>query len=141
MRTLDPGFFAAETQYEAVREAPDIACLVGYTLLRTGDEALGRSLIEQAMTYGTVELPKYVRHAPQVINLHHCHAIRGDFEAALAVMESFLAHGHYDAWREPRLLEYFQPLHGDSRFEALMQRVEDEMARQRANLAQLEAGA
>ena len=45
---------------------------------------------------------------------------------------------YYDGWWWMRKLPVYEPLWGDLRFEAAMQKVQDEMAIQRANLAQRE---
>ncbi len=58
-------------------------------------------------------------------------------EAALEALEARFSNGGYQGWMFYRDLEPFEPLHGDPRFEALMQDVEAEMDRQRANLANL----
>ncbi len=138
---LDPRFFDLASQEAAIRETPGPACILGYAMLRTGDPELGRALIDQTIQFGTVELPRYQRHAADRMSLHYCYAALGDQESALGMMATMLEHRHFQSWWEPPRLEFFQPLVGDPRFEALMDAFDAEMARQRANLDRLEAEA
>ncbi len=56
-------------------------------------------------------------------------------DRALEVMATLYEHHHYQAWWEPRYLEYYDPLRGDPRFETIMENFSNEMARQRESLA------
>lgn len=142
-RAATPGFFQPETQRDAIAEKPFIACVVGYALRRTGDEELGRQLIASTMAYGANELSHWVRFADDEIDLPSCHAAAGRPAAALEALEARFNAGGYQGWTFYRDNDLFEPLQGNPRFEALMQDVETEMDRQRAELAvlvPLEAG-
>ena len=136
-RISTPGFFEPDAQRAAIAEKPQLACVVGYALRRTGDEELGKLLIESTIDYGLNELSRWVRHADQRIDLPVCQAAAGRMEEALEALETRFSSGGYQGWMFYRDLEPFEPLLGDPRFEALMQDVEAEMDRQRANLATL----
>jgi hypothetical protein len=134
-----PEFFDEEQRSEAVRVLTDLACVVADVLRRQDQQVMADALVEDVIGYTTDILPRYQEHAAYDSNLAYCLAYQGDFEAALDQLETNYRHRHFGFWWEPRLLELFDPLRGNPRFENLMQAFEDEMARQRANLDRLEA--
>lgn len=127
-------FFDPETRSLAVEERTAQACTVGYVLVKTGDPELGRALVEETISFTNDRLTKDTRHAISAANLDHCYAIIGDWDKSLEMMQTMFDHGHYTNWWERNFLEYFDPLRGDPRFESMMQKVSDEMARQRQSL-------
>ena len=64
---------------------------------------------------------------------------RGETEKALAALETQVDHKHYAGWWFMRKHPQWEPLWGEPRFEALMARIEEDIAVQRENLAQLDA--
>ncbi|MEM1412861.1 MAG: tetratricopeptide repeat protein [Pseudomonadota bacterium] len=135
----EPRFFSAESQDAALRDRHGDACFVSFLLLKTGDEALGEALLEQTIDYIDTELPSYAADPEQWGKMHHCLAIQGDFEGALNSFERGIEKGDYRNWWEVRVLEYFDPLQGDPRFEAVITGLEQELARQRASIDAWEA--
>ena len=95
------------------------------------------ALATDAKEFITQELPRYMEHAGSTSNLGYCYATLGEYDLALNQLETRLRNRQYNFWWQPQLLEMFDPLQGDPRFEDLMQAFEDEMARQRANLDRL----
>ena len=135
----NPGFFALESQGQQLKDDVGDACFAGFLLLRTGSVELGQALLDRTLAFIDEELPRYAADPEQWGRRSHCLAIRGRYDEALAVITRSFDRGNFEGWREYRALEYFEPLYGDPRFESLMTRVEDEMARQRASLDRLEA--
>jgi hypothetical protein len=132
-----PALFDEKTRDTVVALFPTDACVVADVARRVGEAEWAEALAQQVRDYVREDLPRYRQHAALELTL--CHATLGDYEAALAQLETNLRHRHFDFWWEPRLLEMFDPLRGNPRFENVMQAFEDEMARQRANLDRLEA--
>ena len=135
---MNPEFFDRVQQPAAVAAGGGNACIIGYALIRTGDPELGKALIDEAIRHATVVLPQHVRHAANLMSLHHCYAALGDTESALSMLATLVDHRHYQTWWELPRLEYFQPLVGDPRFESLLGEIDAEMARQRANLDRID---
>ena len=103
-----------------------------------GNVEFGRSLANETVTYIKDELPQFVEFAGRDGNIAYCHATLGDYDRALHQLESHYQDRFFPFWWEPRLLEMFDPLNGDPRYEDLMQAFENEMARQRAMLDRLD---
>ena len=118
------------------------ACIVGLTLARTGDEALGYDLLRYAASYWEQTAPLYTMHADR-FPIFECHAYLGDIEKSLAALETSLAHKHVlHDWVFIAANAELRLLHEDPRFKAMDQQVMTELTRQRENLAQrgIEAG-
>jgi TolB-like protein/Tfp pilus assembly protein PilF len=133
-----PWLLDQEQWADRIGMEPQIACATGFILTQTGETETGAWMVDTALTYLEQELPRYKQHPLMGTNVHHCHAIRGDYDKALQTVETLFDHGHFDFWWELPSLPYFAPLRGDPRFEKLLQRVDKEMARQRAELDHLE---
>jgi hypothetical protein len=126
-------------RWPAIIEARrDTACVAGWVLLRTGDEQAGADLLAAAAGYLESELPKFIEHADRA-EVYYCQAPLGARDKALAAIETRFAHGHYGGWWLLRHMPQMEPLWGDPRFEATLQRVEAEMAVQREEVIRMEA--
>ena len=69
--------------------------MVGWVLMNTQDEQLGRELAEEALTYLEETLPQYIEHA-DLYSGEVCHAALGDMEATLDSLQERVAHNHID---------------------------------------------
>jgi TolB-like protein len=138
--TATPGLFDRAQWPTAIAERPDDGCIVGWIMERAGDMKTGTELVQRSLDYMEQDLPRYVRHADRYW-IDVCYMAVGQPDKALAAIETRMNDGHYDGWWWMRRLPVYEPLWGDPRFEAAMQRVEDEMAIQRANLARTETAA
>ena len=112
--------------------------MVGLTLARTGDEALGSDLLRFAANYWEETLPSYIEHADRLPSFA-CHAYLGDVEKSLAALEISLDHKHVlRNWlwiaSDPEL----RLIHEDPRFKAMDQSARAELARQHENAIRME---
>ena len=111
---------------------------MAYVLTRTGDQQMGSDLSQMTLSYLENELPNYVEHADRY-NYEVCYLISGELEKAMDQLELSFAHGHYGGWGLWSQLDLYDPLRGTDRFQAMMQNIRENAARQRANLARMEA--
>jgi len=137
-RQAAPGLWEESARKETLVAFARDACVIADVARRVGEDEWAEGLAREARDYIMEERSRYMEHAAGQANLAYCHAVLGDYEAALSQLETNLRHRHFDSWWEPRYLELFDPLSGDRRFEDLMQAFEDEMARQRASLDRID---
>jgi TolB-like protein/Tfp pilus assembly protein PilF len=135
-----PQFFDRARWRAAIEDEPEKGCFAGWLMLRTGDEEMGQSLISTSINYLENELPGYIAHADRY-NGSSCYAAIGDYEKAMNVFEMRVDHKHYSGWWFLRMQPQFEPLWGTPRFEAAMQKIENDLAIQRANLARMDTAA
>lgn len=133
-----PQFFDRARWRTAIEDEPSYGCFVGWILLQTGDEEMGLDLINASVQYLENELPNYIDHADRY-QPAYCYMAVGEHEKAIQAVETLTAHKHYGGWWFMRKQPQFEPLWGTPRFEAAMQKIEDDIAIQRANLARSEA--
>ncbi|MFT5139037.1 MAG: TolB-like protein/Tfp pilus assembly protein PilF [Lysobacterales bacterium] len=135
------GYFVRESWRESLEGDPETGCMVGWILLKTGDVALGNDLLNMTEAYIVDELPSYIDHADRY-SVDSCYIARGRLDEALDAFETQISHRHYTRQFFLRLHPQYEPFWGNPRFEAAMQQMEDDLAKQRENLAQqkLEAG-
>ncbi|NNL96478.1 MAG: hypothetical protein HKO64_12725, partial [Xanthomonadales bacterium] len=136
----EPRFFDRSTFREAIEQQSTQGCLSAWLMMRTGDEALGQALLDMTIEYIENELPNYIEH-PYRYDYTGCYLASGDLEKAISAFETTVDHGHYSGWWIFTSLPWFEPLRGEPRFEAALQRVRDEMTAQRENLARIDATA
>jgi tetratricopeptide (TPR) repeat protein len=135
-----PQFFDRSRWRAAIEDQPERGCFAGWIMLRTGDEEMGQDLISTSINYFENELPAYIDHADRHDG-SSCYAAIGDYEKAISVFETRVDHKHYSGWWFMRMHPQFEPLWGTPRFEAAMQKIEDDLAIQRANLARMDTAA
>lgn len=135
----EPRFFDRAQWRDAIELNVGQGCGAAYVLMRTGDESLGRDLLNMTITYLENELPGYVDHAGAYDQ--GCYAVAGDLEKALATLEENVAHGHYSGWWFWTQLPQMEPLRGEPRFEAVLQTIRDQGVAMRTRLAAAENSA
>ena len=135
-----PGLFDRAKWSAAIEERPDDGCIVGWAMQLTGDAQMGVELVRTSLDYLEQDLPRFVRHADRYW-IDACYLAVGETEKAMRSIDTRISHEHFGGWLWARKLSIYEPLWGDPRFEAAMQTVEDAMAVQRANLAQMETAA
>ncbi|MDX1459736.1 MAG: hypothetical protein R3348_01650 [Xanthomonadales bacterium] len=130
----DPDFFSRDRWQAALRRDPAMGCLIGWVLMQTGDEELGRDLVDVTIHHVINELPKYIAHADS-ISIEACYLAKGDLDRALDHVETMVAHRHLEGFFFLRLHPNYEPLWGHPRFEAAMAEVDALIKEQRDNLA------
>jgi len=136
----EPRWFDPAQWREVLELYPGDACNAGLLLLRTGDEKLGQELLLASVDYLQNELPRYIEHVDRY-DVENCLLALGRTEEALAAIETRLSHGHLSQWWWLRRWPGYEPLWGDPAFEAMVDRVEQDIAAQRAELMRAESAA
>jgi len=135
-RWFDPGLWP-----DVLNEGTNDACWIGLTLIRTGDEQLGRDLLGYAANYWEQTAPLYILHADRYPSFE-CHAYLGEVEKSLDALEISLDHQHVlRNWLRIAANPELRMLREHPRFAAMDEKARAELKRQREHLAQLEAEA
>ncbi len=140
LQTAMPGMFDRNQWRAAIEEQPNDGCFVGWVMVHSGDEQMGGDLVRASLDYLEQELPRYVDHADRY-SVAACYMVLGDKHKALSAIETRVSHGHWVQWWFMRRMPLYEPLWGEPRFEAAMQKIEDDLVVQRAKLAQMETAA
>jgi TolB-like protein/Tfp pilus assembly protein PilF len=135
-----PGVFDRAQWRTAIEQQPDDACFVGWVMMVTGDQQMGSDLARASLDYLQQELPGYIQHADRY-SLDACYLALGEPDKALSAIETRVDHKHYGSWWFMRQMPLYEPLWGNPRFEAAMQKIQDDIAVQRANLAKMQTAA
>jgi len=138
MLSARPAYLDRDQWSRLLNENQQDACRVGWVLMRTGDETLGRDLLEQTIAYLDRTLPQYMEHADRYPSTL-CHAALGDIDATLESLQSLVAHNHIANWWEYRSWPQMRLVLDDPRFVELDQKVTDELTRQRIVIEALAA--
>ena len=138
---IEPRYSDPEQWSDILNEGTGDACIVGLTLLRTGDEQLGRELLTVSANYWEQTAPLYIQHA-DIYPSFECHAYLGKVEKAIDALEISLEHGHVlRNWLGIAANPELRILQEHPRFAAMDEKARAELERQREHLAQLEAEA
>jgi TolB-like protein/Tfp pilus assembly protein PilF len=136
---VDPRYLDREQWFDILNGGATDVCTVGLTLVRTGDESLGNELLRYAADYWENTLPRYVQHADRWGSFL-CHAYLGDIEKSLTALETALEHKHaLGYWTYLATNTELGLLRDSPRFQAMDIKARAELARQRENLARMEA--
>jgi len=130
MLRSEPAYSDRNQWTRLIEEDKQDACMVGWVLMKTQDDQLGRDLLSQSITYLEKTLPEYVAHADRY-NSAICHAALGNIEATLDSLEQQVAHNHIGDWWEFRVWPPMRLVLDQPRFIKLDQKVNEELARQR----------
>lgn len=109
-------------------------CLVAWTFMNTGDEELGRQLLQQSMIRHDETLPTMTEH-PYINNPEICYLTAGDTEKALQSIETQLAHNHIYAWYFIHQLPMYDLIRHEPRYQAALAERERRIAMQREAIA------
>ena len=135
-RYLDPAQWS-----DLLNEGSNDACWIGLTLIRTGDEQLGRELLSYAINYWEQTAPLYIQHADRYPS-SECYAYLGEVEKSLDALEISLEHQHVlRNWLGIAANPELRMIQEHPRFAAMDEKARAELKRQREHLAQLEAEA
>jgi len=138
MLGAEPGYADRNQWSRLLNERQQDACVIAWVFMRTGDDALGRELLAQSISYLEDSLPQYIAHADRYSSAP-CHAALGDVEATLESMSQSVADNHIQDWWLMKIWPPIRPILDDPRFVALDQKVTDELASQRATIEALAA--
>jgi FimV-like protein len=116
----------------------DDACAAGWVLMQSGDESLGRAMLERSIDYLENELPRHIRR-PARYPTALCHAALGHEQQTLDALERMLDVGGYWRWRYLRQWPPISALAQRPRFKELEARFESGMRQQREALLPLHA--
>jgi TolB-like protein len=137
---ITPEMFDRAQWRAAIEKRPDDACFVGWIQMTTGDQQMGSDLVKASLDYLERELPRYVEHADRY-SIESCYLALGEPDRALWAIETRVEHGHYGTWWWWRQMPLYETLWGQPRFEAAMQKIQDDITVQRANLAKTQTAA
>ena len=138
---IEPRYLDPEQWSDLLNEGSNNTCWIGLTLIRTGDEQLGRDLLSYAVNYWEQTAPLYIQHADRYPGFE-CYAYLGDVEKSLDALEITLAHGHVlRNWLGIAANPELRMIQENPRFAAMDEKARAELKRQREHLAQLEAEA
>jgi TolB-like protein len=112
------------------------ACNVGWTLLNTGDEALGRGLIEKSVAFMDA-LPGFVEHADSN-GQDTCYLAAGQADKALKVIETQLAHNHLFWMELNSRMPMYESIRYAPRYQAVLEERGRRLAEQREAIAQMD---
>lgn len=131
MLSSRPGYLEPDKWPALLEEFDDDACMVGWVLLQTGDEELGRQLLQETVVFLEETLPRYIKHADSY-DISQCYAALGDVEAVVADLETVVEHNHIAGWNQKINSPAMQIVRDDPRFIELNRRVNEEIQRQAA---------
>lgn len=120
----------------AYQESISNTCDYAWIMMETGDEPLGRQLLEEVLVYYQQELPAYIQY-PERYNASVCYMLNGEPEKALKLIEARVHNRFIEGWwwytRHPVL----QPLHSEQRHKAAMDALQAELLIQRENVQRM----
>ena len=138
---IEPRYFDPGQWPDILNEGAGRACIAGLTLLKTGDEQLGRELLTFSANYWQQTAPLYIQHADSYPS-YECLAYLGEIEKSLDALEISLEHGHVmRRWLGIATNPELRMIQEHPRFAAMDEKARAELNRQREHLAQLEAEA
>jgi TolB-like protein/Tfp pilus assembly protein PilF len=138
---IEPRYFDPEQWPDILNEGAGRPCIAGLTLIKTGDEQLGRDLLTFSANYWQQTAPLYIQHADSWPTFE-CLAYLGEVEKSLDALEISLEHGHVlRNWLGIAANPELRMIQEHPRFAAMDEKARAELNRQREHLAQLEAEA
>jgi len=129
----EPRYFQRAQWRKAIEEEASDACMAGMLMLRTGDRELGKELLQITIDYLENELPRYIEHVDRY-GIEACYVALDQTDKAITAIKTRLDHGHYEGWWLYARSPQYESLRSEPRFQAALQRVEEDIAAQRAGL-------
>ena len=130
-----PAWSDPEQWLELIKQDQLAACTVVAIYKQTGDEGLAEKLLGDVIAnHASQEL--LIEHADRVAPVF-CWMSNGEFDKALAALETRIAHKHYSFWWLMFKFPQWDPIRAEPRFQAAVQSLEDGIAEQRRLLAEM----
>jgi len=131
--STNPGWMNPDEWQGLIGQYAADACVFSWILVNTGDEAIGRQLLEQTTRYLDVDLAAVNEHvdglSPEI-----CYLVAGDKNKALDSIETQLAHNHLFHWQLLHKAPMYDLVRDEPRYQAAFQERERIIAAQRAAL-------
>jgi TolB-like protein/Flp pilus assembly protein TadD len=125
-----PGWLEPDQWQDLLYRYAENGCIVAWVLMNTGDEDLGRRLLQQSTVYLEETLPTADEHAdghaPEL-----CDLTAGNKNKALQSIETQLAHNHLTYWDDYHQLPIYDLIRFEPRYQAAVQERERRIAAQR----------
>ncbi len=145
---FEPGWANPDQWPRLIKTSKEYACNYAGILMGTGDEALGKDLLQQIIYYHEEILPGLIDDSHLWFELGWCYLLDGSYEKAFDFTEQRIEHGHIWSdsrgtwsWWLIRELLWWDPVREHPRYIAIEKMVEEKTAEQRDLLRQMdEAG-
>jgi hypothetical protein len=131
--TANPGWLDPDQWRGLMDKYVEDACVFSWLLIETGDEQLGRQLLDQTTRYLELELAAVSEHVDS-FTPELCYLTTGDTEKALASIETQLAHNHLYHWPVSHRMPMYDTIRDEPRYQAALQGRERIVAAQRESL-------
>ncbi len=115
----------------------DYATLLGYAHLKTGDEERALRLFEETERYYTDRIARGDTSIRARVGIAAVHALRGDHEAAYDWLQQTIDAGFYQ-YAELERHPCFESLHGEERFQQMMDGVKAKVEEARRRVDAME---
>jgi TolB-like protein/Tfp pilus assembly protein PilF len=122
-------YWSTQSDWPAGEASDD--CMYVHVLMATGDEVLGRELLDKALNHFEITLPRLTQHTDQEYQQGVCYLVAGDYEKALDFFDRRATHGHFTDWWEIQSINLWDGRRDDPRFIALGQKTKALIAEQR----------
>jgi TolB-like protein/Tfp pilus assembly protein PilF len=134
-RWLEPDQWPALMNVNRMMET---GCIVAWLFMNTGDQELGRALLQQTTTYIEDALPLLTEHPEQLFS-ETCYLAAGDTEKALQIIETQLAHNHLTNWFIAHAMPMYDQIRNEPRYQAAWAERERRVSVQRENVERMAA--
>jgi len=136
--SADPGWLDPDHWPELIssttRASERDSCVFAWILINTGDEELGRQLLQQSTLNHDETISALTEH-PDVLKPEICYLIAGDTEKALQSIETQLDHNHLHDWNLIHQLPMYDLIRHEPRYQAALAERERRIAIQREAIA------
>ncbi len=113
-------------------------CVIAWILMNTGDEELGRQILQQVLNRHDETLSSIIEHPDKYLT-EICYLTAGDTERALQSIETQLANNHIYAWQFYHRLPMFDLIRDEPRFLAAQAERERRISVQREAIKKMAA--
>jgi tetratricopeptide (TPR) repeat protein len=129
-----PGWLDPAKWPELINLSENDGCTVAWILINTGDEELGRQLLQLSTLRYDETLPTITEHTDLYLP-ETCYLTAGDTEKALQSIEKQLAHNHLSDWYINHQLPMYELIRHEPRYQAAMAERERRVSIQRDAIA------
>ena len=138
LEQYEPRIWSPDTWDGPLKENPSQACTIGWLMMQTGDEALGKELLNQVIRYYEDELPNYVQH-PERFDPSGCYLHVGEVDTAVTIVQAWIENGFFGRWWQWQNNPAHRQLMQDPRTQDAFLKLQEDLAEQRANVRLMEA--